>query len=539
MKSSWKILLLTLFIFSGLMIRLYGLMETGREQLRKQVYMDMTFQENFDDWKEEGAIHLGQDGVYADFGRIGRRHANRLSDLGRKNMIEINPAGPDIIPSALRITNPYLYLPGPESKRGAILDRYGEPIVSTRWNKGRPLRKVVHPGAFGTLLGARPPMASWGLEGTFDKELNPGDHKTCSILTTIDANIQKVAFEALQGCAGAAIVMEVTSGDILALASDGRPAPGQRPVHRALERHYPPGSTFKPLVALAALETETVYADDSFVCKGAIRPQRGTYLLKDHEYGRPDFEGHNPKGTEDFFLSDAMAVSCNVTFAQVGLLTGREKLEAAFHQVRFDSSLEMIPKKVITGWTMPPGRFIVGSGKVDRGRLAQSAIGQRDVRVTPLHLATFYAALGNRGMMPKPRLVRAVVDDGGEPVEEYPPESLGQICSRSTAQFILEMLRKVMDEGTGKNLRSETLEIAGKTGTAQVPGAKPHSWFVGLGPARQPRWVVLVLVENGGYGSAAAGPAVMKIFDEIGRKWGDEFKAESSLTRSSGLVTIK
>lgn len=517
--NSRKMMVLIAALFALLFWRLSVAMISNREQVRHRVYTDKTFIERFDSWSERGVLRAEGGGVYADLKKIGGAQASRLRLLAGRSLIETKGNRPALAPGAVCITNPYLYLGSDSTAQSSILGRDNRPLVLSRWAKGRFIRRPVNREAFGSLLGNRAPLGDWGLESVLAHLQSETESDIECLITTIDPVLQKVAHDALKGRPGAAVVIDVKTGDILALATEGESDAGQRAIHRALEKHEAPGSTFKLLVAMAVLESEAVYADDVFECGGAFRPQPGaSYVLHDHEAGRAGFHGHNPGGKGDFTLIDAMAVSCNVTFAQVGLLLGEDRLQRAFARAGFDAPLSMIPEIASSGWSLAPGRFGAGERSMTRAQLAQTAIGQRDVRLTPLHLAAFVAGLGNGGAMMKPRLVSELRDEESRTIIQYPPEPGVQVCSPGTARQLVRMMEAVMSTGTGRELKVPGLSLAGKTGTAQTPAGPPHSWFAGLAPAEAPRWAVVVLIEHGGYGSKAAGPAAMEILSMLRNK---------------------
>ncbi len=517
--NSRKVVVLIAALFALLFWRLSVAMISNREQVRHRVYTDRTFMERFEAWGDEGILRAERGGVYADLGKIGGTQASQLRLLAGRNLIESKGNRHALAPGAVCITNPYLYLGSDSTAQSSILGRDNRPLVLSRWAKGRLIRRPVNREAFGPLLGNRAPLGNWGLESVLARLQSKTESDIGCLVTTIDPVLQKTAHDSLKGQPGAAVVIDVKTGDILALASEGESNSAQRTIHRALEKHEAPGSTFKLLVAMAALESEAVYADDVFECAGGFRPQPGApYILHDHEAGRAGFHGHNPGGKGDFTLIDAMAVSCNVTFAQVGLLLGEDRLQDAFAHAGFDAPLPMVPEIASSGWNLAPGRFRSEVRPMTRAQLAQTAIGQRDVRLTPLHLAAFVAGLGNGGAMMKPRLVSELRDEDGRTIIQYPPEPGVQVCSPGTARQVVRMMEAVMSRGTGRELKVPGLSLAGKTGTAQTLAGQPHSWFAGLAPAEAPRWAVVVLVEHGGYGSRAAGPAAMEILSLLRNK---------------------
>jgi peptidoglycan glycosyltransferase len=141
---------------------------------------------------------------------------------------------------------------------------------------------------------------------------------------------------------------------------------------------------------------------------------------------------------------------------------------------------------------------------------AYAAIGQGDAAATPLQMAIVAATIANDGEVPRPRLVREVIDANGGVAQRFRPESLGEAMSPQTAQTLTDMMVAVVESGTGVAAQIPGIKVAGKTGTAQtVEGQNPHTWFIAFAPADDPQIAVAVIVENGGsFGSEATGGAV-------------------------------
>jgi peptidoglycan glycosyltransferase len=191
-------------------------------------------------------------------------------------------------------------------------------------------------------------------------------------------------------------------------------------------------------------------------------------------------------------------VSCNTTFAMIGLELGAEALVQTAERFGLNSDLE---------FDLPSATSrIPAAAELDPPQTAQSAIGQRDVRVTPLQMAMVAGAIANGGVMMQPRLVSEVQDFAGRVVRQYPPRTrdlpgvaAGQAVNPATAAALTEMMVGVVADGTGTNAAIPGVAVAGKTGTAeQGEGEAPDVWFIGFAPADAPRVAVAVIVENGG-----------------------------------------
>lgn len=328
----------------------------------------------------------------------------------------------------------------------------------------------------------------------------------------IDANIQNIAEECLQEVmerhqpAGAcAVVMDVRSGDLLAVASmpridlnNWRQEVKRRGLgvmrNMATSFLFEPGSTLKPITIAAAMQAGVVGSGSSFYCNGSLKIGRHTIHCARHGGSRA--HGHQR-------LEEVVAHSCNIATAQIGMRLGANALYEAVQ--RFG----LLEKPVVGS---EKGRLEKPDGW-QRIRLANVAFGQ-GVQVTPLGLAAAYATIANDGVYVKPRLLL------NEPVETH------AVLSPQVARQMREYLKAVVGEGTGKLADVKGYEVAGKTGTAQkvIPGKRGYApgkyvaSFVGFAPADNPRIVVLVAVDeprNGYFGGVVAAPAFARITERV------------------------
>lgn len=322
-----------------------------------------------------------------------------------------------------------------------------------------------------------------------------------SITTTLDYDLQIEVERVLENIhleQGSAVVLDIESREVLAMAS----RPGFHPdrvdlkqdgwQNHALKR-IPPGSVFKIVVAAAALEKGGIAPDDEFYCSG--------------EYGKYGFSCWKPEGHGQLTLAEAFAESCNVTFAQVAYRLGGENI------LEYADKLGMIGT---VGWERE--RFFKinnfkqldgeDAGQVfasvtpsdDEGVLIQTAIGQRDVRITPLQAANMVATIAEGGKKKQVRLVKRIDYKSGTPFYRFEEQKLpGERIEPYTAYQLRKMMEGVVEEGTGKKLQEALWKVAGKSGTAQVSQQgviTNHQWFVGYGPAENPRYAVVVVAEN-------------------------------------------
>lgn len=339
------------------------------------------------------------------------------------------------------------------------------------------------------------------------------------VITTIRPAVQRAAREALGDQEGAVVALEPSTGAILALWSNPPYDPNRLAAHdgsdvreaweelqdqpdkplsnRALRETFPPGSTFKVVTAAAALE-DGIPPEASF-----SDPVRQDLPLTNSTIG--NFGGGSCTGGGSITFRQALVVSCNTTFAQLGLALEAPALVAQAERFGLNAD-----------WDFPLGRAVSEiPADLDPPATAQSAIGQRDVRMTPLQFAMTVGAVANDGVLMTPRLVSHVEHSTtGARVEEYPPEELdlpghgAQAMSSANAATLTDMMREVVSSGTGTGAQLPGVEVAGKTGTAQTDGA-PTVSFVSFAPADAPEVAVAVVVEDGGNaGSGATGGAV-------------------------------
>jgi peptidoglycan glycosyltransferase len=237
--------------------------------------------------------------------------------------------------------------------------------------------------------------------------------------------------------------------------------------------------------------------DTTFANPPALDLPQTTHQL--HNFGGEHCLGGAPRIT----LAQALEVSCNVVFGQVGLRLGAAALVDQAEKFGFNQE---IPFQI----PFQTGRIPPASAFADAlPALAFSAIGQQSVRANPLQMALVGAAIANGGVEMTPQLVREVRDADGRVVQRTEPVPWGTPISPRTATELTTMMVDVVEHGTGTAAQIPGVQVAGKTGTAETAGGNPHAWFVAFAPAQQPRIAVAVVVLNGGsLGSEATGGAV-------------------------------
>lgn len=317
---------------------------------------------------------------------------------------------------------------------------------------------------------------------------------------TLDTRVQQAAVTALGDRVGAVVALDPRTGAVLALTSSPRYDPntlegdwqalnedsGRPLVNRATQGRYPPGSVFKVVVAAAALEEGIVTPATEFTDQGSWIA--GGYRVSNY--------GGNSYGVHDF--TTAMEKSINTTFAKVGVELGAESLARYARAFGFGEDLP---------WRLGGSTGVLPDpGDMDTAHVAQAAFGQGEVLATPLGMALATAGIANGGRVMRPYLIDEVRDYNQTVIEAAKPEVWLTPVSVQTADSVRELMIGVIREGTGTRAALPDVQVAGKTGTAEVADGEPHAWFVGFAPADDPQLVVAVVVEHGGTGGSAAAP---------------------------------
>ena len=325
---------------------------------------------------------------------------------------------------------------------------------------------------------------------------------------TIDHRLQTAAAEALGDQTGAVVALDPASGEVLAMVSKPGYEPNsllgagagpagneldedpRRPLlNRAIAETYPPGSVFKIITATGGFETGTAGPSTRYPNPRELELPGSTATIRNI-----DRRTCGPGRTVS--LEDAFIRSCNTSFAALGMDMGAAPLVDAAEGYGF--GLE--PPFELGGLSS----FIPAVDEFDDDlpAVAQSAIGQRDVRATPMQMALTAAAVANGGEIMEPYVVAEVVEPDGSPASVTEPVVWRRAMSPATADVLEDLMERVVISGTGSRAAVPGVRIAGKTGTAEVPDAPPHAWFVGYGPVDpepdERQIVVAVLVESGG-----------------------------------------
>jgi len=331
-----------------------------------------------------------------------------------------------------------------------------------------------------------------------------------NVTTTLDAKAQRLAQNLLAGRHGSVVALDPRTGAIKVMAVipsydpnfDPQHAPKVRPKNGAtqLTDFSPPGSTFKVVTAAAALDSGRYTPDSVIDGKSPITIS-----------GRP-LENDLGESFGPITLTKALTQSVNTVFAQVAVKLGRKTMKNYMERFGFDSKLPLdYPSSQIdpSGEIGSKGQILPATDDhVDLGRMG---IGQDKLQATSLQMAMVAAAVANRGTLMKPHFTDKIVDHDGRTVKTINPSVMSKVMSPTTAVELTSMMRSVVEEGTGQAVQLPGLQIAGKTGTAQigVTGSNlTRPWFIAFAPANNPRIAIAVTVARtqGGFGATVAAP---------------------------------
>ncbi len=346
------------------------------------------------------------------------------------------------------------------------------------------------------------------------------------LVTTLDPAAQRIAIQQIEatGLRGSVVALDPRTGAIKVMASVpgydpnaiGRPGvfarlnrDGDSPLlDRATQATYAPGSTFKVLTAAAAIDSGR-YTPDSVLDGDSPKTISGVPLRND--------------GDEDFgptTLTRALTYSVNTVFGQVGEALGRDVMARYMKRFGFYAKppLDYPADQRIASGERSRGRLLApDSSQIDVGRMA---IGQDKLAVTPLQMAMVVATVADGGTLMVPHLTDRVVDPDGRTVTRIEPQVVGHPIKPTTAAALNQMMRSVVEEGTGQPVQLPGIEIAGKTGTAEVGAVGSNltqPWFVAFAPADHPQIAIAVTLENsqGGFGATVAAPVARAVLDSL------------------------
>ena len=358
--------------------------------------------------------------------------------------------------------------------------------------------------------------------GQLEAIITGKDPKGAAVALTVDPVIQQVAFDALGANTGAVVAIEPSTGRILAMVSKASYDPNALAVHnsqavidtynaliadpaeplfnRAIGGDlYAPGSVFKLVVASAALDSGRFTAASEFPNPPSLQLPQSSNTISNAADG-------NCGGSATVSIADALRLSCNIPFAQLGGALGANTIADYSEAFGFGQDLN-IPQ------TVTPSDF---PRDIDEPGLYLSSFGQASVRVTPLQVAMVSAAIANGGKLMKPDLVESVKAPDLSAISEFDPTVFSTPISESTASIMTGLMVSNVANGAASNARIQGVDVAGKTGTAQNDGAANTLWFTGFAPASNPRVAVAVVIENGqGFGNSVAAPIARQVMEAV------------------------
>ncbi|HEY6779707.1 MAG TPA: penicillin-binding protein 2 [Thermoleophilaceae bacterium] len=366
-----------------------------------------------------------------------------------------------------------------------------------------------------------------GKEDEFESILSGLESKSregSDVVTNLDVDAQRTAYAALGGRKGAVVALEPRTGKVRVMASDPSFDPNQIPdrfaainadpnkplLNRTTQELYPPGSTFKVVTATAALDTGKV-SPDSTIDGSSPQTFSGVPLA--------NFGGEN-FGPLSF--TDALTNSVNTVFAQVGEDVGRKTLVEYMDRYGFgeDPKLDYPDGQMVpSGIRNSDGRYVRGDDGFDVARVAIGQGGaEGEVQATPLQMALVAATVANGGVLMKPRLTDRVVAKDGRVKERIEPDQQSRVMKPETAAELTQMMSRVVEEGTGTAAALDGIQVAGKTGTAEVGANRELTdpWFIGFAPLEDPQVAIAVVLERTtGQGGTVAAPIAKAVMQSL------------------------
>lgn len=411
--------------------------------------------------------------------------------------------------------------------KGSILSERGKVLAKTVTTEtGEDKRVYPYDGLFAHVVG-RVTHGKTGLEASESYTMlttginpltgvlnelkgkkNPGNN----VVTTLNVNLSQVASDALGNHKGAVVVLEPSTGKILAMVSKPTYNPNQLEsnwdrlvqnsednsalYNRATQGLYPPGSTFKLYTLLEYMRENPEYQKFKYTCTGGIGNGKDAI----HCYGN---EIHGTIG-----LKQSFAKSCNAAFAQIGTMLNPGKWNELCDSLYYNKTL---PIKELE---QKASKFD-STNVENQGDIMQMAIGQGSTLTTPLQNSFLVAAAINDGTLMKPYLVERIEDTYGGVIKQYEPTIAGTPLSVEEAKTLKKYMRETVVSGTATALNTSNYRAGGKTGSAQFKDGSTdsHAWFVGYAKKGEKQVVVSIVVEGAGTGSAYAVPIAKRIFD--------------------------
>ena len=395
--------------------------------------------------------------------------------------------------------------------RGYITDRNGNVLARTDVAEdGTETRVYPYGSVFSHVIGySDPQLGKTGIESVenfelltsnaffverIQNEFNGEKDRGDTVVTTLDADLQQAASDALGDYRGAVVVMEADTGRILAMVSKPSFDPNDISsrwetlntdeensplLNRATGGSYAPGSVFKIVTALAYMRQYGNYGSYSYNCTGSITVGDTTIPCA----------GGNVHGHED--LRSSFANSCNSSFANLGLQLNIDGFRDTAGDLLFNSQLPGV-------LDYTKSSFVLDESSPD-SEVMMTSMGQGRTTVSPYHMSLITQAIANGGTLMEPYLVDSVTNYTGTEIRRNVPKSYARLMSSDEAAQLKEYMTAVVTEGTGSVLSGRSYTVAGKTGTAEYSSDdsdRTHSWFTGFTNVDNPELVITVITEG-------------------------------------------
>jgi peptidoglycan glycosyltransferase len=343
--------------------------------------------------------------------------------------------------------------------------------------------------------------------GALERLLGPQDVGD-DLRTTLDPRAQEIAYQQLADRNGAVVALDVKTGAVRVMAATPSYDPNDpakaETFNRATQGRFPPGSTMKVVTATAALDSGQ-FTPDSRVSGANGKVISGTPL---QNFAGEDFG--------DITLTEALTNSVNTAWASIAEKLGKETMAEYMKRFGFyeDPPMDYPDEQMLPSGEVGRRNRLLSptSGQIDVGRMA---IGQDKLLVTPLQMATVAQTVANGGVRMKPRLVAKIVDPDGRTIDEPMPEEAERVMSEESANALAGMMQNVVEQGTGTAAQLEGVDVAGKTGTAEVGDGTDDLWFIGF--TGEVAVVAMVERQTGGTGGGTAAPIAAEVLKALGQ----------------------
>lgn len=407
-------------------------------------------------------------------------------------------------------------------QRGSIFDRNDNIIAySQRDNQGKQRRIYNYPLASSTITGySSTSYGKTGLEKSYNRQLLAISNENFSqfrkmvvkndtgydLHLSVDQNIQNIVYNYLANYKSACVIMNPKTGEILAMVSTPTFNPNSldndwnnliqnndgRLINRATLGLYRPGSVFKIISAASIIDNklDQTYEDT------------GSEIVQGFE-----IKNYDDQVFGNLDLRNAFIYSVNTYFAKKSVDMGQEKLQATSEKFLFNKDYD---------FDLDKNNSKIPFKDLNKADLAMTGFGYGKTQVTPLHMAMITSAIANDGVMVSPRLVNKVTNKDGKIISESKTKNLSVVTSPETAGTIRDMMVDVVNKGTATEAFLQSVQIAGKTGTADKADGKIDAWFVGFAPAYDPKIAIALVIEDSqGTGGQVAAPIAREIMKSI------------------------